>query len=113
MAGWKLKAVSTDTASEFRSSEFRQTVEALGVGQRLIRAGRPLPTASSNEPSEQSWKSVGDRASPAPLRPSQQLSEETSISTSTTTTSTASHWRLTKGRPPGEVVYGSLKMRPR
>ena len=41
MAGSKLKAVSTDNASEFRLSEFRQTVEALGAEQRFIRAGRP------------------------------------------------------------------------
>jgi len=40
-AGWKLKAVSTDNGSEFRSIEFRRAVQAVGAEGRYIRAGRP------------------------------------------------------------------------
>jgi transposase InsO family protein len=39
--GWRLEAVLTDNASEFRSAEFRETVAELGAEQRFIRAGRP------------------------------------------------------------------------
>jgi len=40
-AGWKLKAITTDNGSEFRSLDFREAVGALGLEQRFIRAGRP------------------------------------------------------------------------
>ncbi len=41
LAGWKLKAVSTDNGSEFVSGEFRAPVESHGASQRRIKAGRP------------------------------------------------------------------------
>jgi transposase InsO family protein len=40
-AGWRLKAVSTDNGSEFRSQEFRQAVAKTGAQLRFIHAGRP------------------------------------------------------------------------
>jgi transposase InsO family protein len=40
-AGWKLKAAISDNGSEFRSKEFSQELERLGVQHRRIRAGRP------------------------------------------------------------------------
>jgi transposase len=39
--GWRLEAVTTDNASEFRSQEFNATLAALGVEHISIRAGRP------------------------------------------------------------------------
>lgn len=39
--GWRLEAVMTDNASEFRSSEFQSAVERLEARQIFIRAGRP------------------------------------------------------------------------
>ena len=39
--GWKLKAVSTDNGSEFRSQDFRRAVAGVGSDSRYIRAGRP------------------------------------------------------------------------
>ena len=39
--GWKLQAVMSDNASEYRSKQFRSTIEALGADHRFIRAGRP------------------------------------------------------------------------
>ena len=39
--GWKLGAVMTDNASEYRSKVFRNTIEQLGAKHRFIRAGRP------------------------------------------------------------------------
>jgi transposase InsO family protein len=40
-AGWKLREVTTDNASEFRANDFGRDVERLGAHQRFIRAGRP------------------------------------------------------------------------
>jgi transposase InsO family protein len=39
--GWRLEAVMTDNASEFRSQEFRRTLASLETKHRFIRAGRP------------------------------------------------------------------------
>ena len=39
--GWKLQAVMSDNASEFRSKVFRNTIGTLGAEHRFIRAGRP------------------------------------------------------------------------
>jgi transposase InsO family protein len=39
--GWRLEAVLTDNASEFRSGEFRQVIARLGAAHRFIHAGRP------------------------------------------------------------------------
>lgn len=39
--GWKLDAVMTDNASEFRAAEFGKTLEHLGARHKFIRAGRP------------------------------------------------------------------------
>jgi transposase InsO family protein len=39
-AGWRLERVLTD-GGEFRSGEFRSTLDELGVRHTLIRAGRP------------------------------------------------------------------------
>lgn len=39
--GWKLETVMSDNGSEFRSPDFRKTVQALGAEHRFIRAGRP------------------------------------------------------------------------
>jgi transposase InsO family protein len=41
LAGWKLKAVSTDNGSEFVSGDFRAAVESHEAKQRRIKAGRP------------------------------------------------------------------------
>ena len=40
-AGWKLRAVSTDNGSEFRTAPFTRAVQRRGAEHRLIRAGRP------------------------------------------------------------------------
>jgi transposase InsO family protein len=40
-AGWRLEAVITDNGSEFRAGSLVDTLAALGVEQRRIRAGHP------------------------------------------------------------------------
>jgi transposase InsO family protein len=39
--GWKLEAVSTDNASEFRSKEFERALRAVKACHVFIRAGKP------------------------------------------------------------------------
>ena len=39
--GWRMEAVMTDNGSEFRATEFRAAVQALGAEHRFIHAGRP------------------------------------------------------------------------
>jgi transposase InsO family protein len=114
LAGWKLKAVTTDNASEFRSSEFRATVESLGVEQRFIRAGRPQTNGvverAQRTVLEECWRPSFARSlapkSTALRRDLEQYLDYFNFERAHT-------GRLTKGRPPGEVVYGSRKMRPR
>ena len=66
LAGWKLKAVSTDNGSEFRSQEFRQAVAKTGAQLRFIHAGRPQATVAWNAFSAPCSRSAGDPRSPAP-----------------------------------------------
>jgi transposase InsO family protein len=40
-AGWRLERMLSDNGGEFRSADFRQTIDQLGVRHTLIRAGRP------------------------------------------------------------------------
>ncbi len=40
-AGWRLERVLSDNGGEFRSHQFRDTLDQLGVRHTLIRAGRP------------------------------------------------------------------------
>ena len=114
LAGWNLKAVSTDNASEFRSSEFRTVVKTLGVEQRFIRAGRPQTNGAVERAQrtvlEECWRPSFARS----LVPkSTALSRDLEQYLDYYNFERAHTGRLTRGRRPGEVVYGSRKMRPR
>ncbi len=54
--GWRLEALSTDNASEFRSEEFERAVRAIGARHIFIRAGRP----QSNGYVERAHKTILD-----------------------------------------------------
>jgi transposase InsO family protein len=54
--GWRLEAVSTDNASEFRSEEFEKARRAIGARHIFIRAGRP----QSNGYVERAHKTILD-----------------------------------------------------
>ena len=75
-AGWKLKEVTTDNGSEFRSKDFGKIVGQLGAHQRFIKAGRP----NSNGCVERLQLTILPRAPPWP---------KTSTNTWPTTTPTA------------------------
>jgi len=88
-AGWKLKAITTDNGSEFRSLDFREAVGALGVEQRSSVPADHKPMAPLSEFSEPSSRSAGDRPSPCLWCPSTRLCAGTWLPTCATTTFTA------------------------
>lgn len=113
-AGWKLKAVSTDNGSEFRSQEFRQAVARTGAELRFIHAGRP----QSNGCVERVQRTVLEEC----WRPSfarSMIPKYTALRRDLVqylrfyNFERAHTGRHTAGRTPAQLVYGARKMRPR
>ena len=113
-AGWKLEAVITDNGSEFRSREFGQGLERLKVQQRFIRAGRPTSNGHVERLQqtilEECWRPSFARS----LVPRYTaLRKDLERYLDYYNFDRAHTGRLTKGRIPGEIVYGARKLRPR
>ena len=110
-AGWKLREVTTDNGSEFRSGEFRAAVEQLGARQRFIRAGRPNSNGCVERVQltilEECWRPAFARALVPKMTGLQRDLDEY---LHTYNTDRAHTGRLTNGRVPGEIVYGARKM---
>jgi transposase InsO family protein len=113
-AGWKLRAVSTDNGSEFRSGEFRRAVSELGAEHRFIRAGRPQTNGCVERVQrtvlEECWRPTFAR-SLVPKYTALRRDLERYIAYFNF--DRAHLGRYTQGRTPAEVVYGSRKTRPR
>ena len=110
-AGWKLRAVISDNGSEFRSREFTSQLERLGVQHRRIRAGRPTSNGHVERLQltilEECWRPAFARA----LAPkSTALERDLEQYLGTYNFDRAHTGRLTRGRVPGEIVYGARKM---
>jgi transposase InsO family protein len=113
-AGWRLEAVISDNGSEFRSREFGQGLERLQVEQRFIRAGRPTSNGHVERLHqtilEECWRPSFARSLvpkyTALRRDLKQYLRYYNFDRAHT-------GRLTKGRVPGEIVYGARKLRPR
>jgi transposase InsO family protein len=108
--GWKLEAVMTDNASEFRSSDFVATVARLDAEHRLIRAGRPQTNGCVERVQltilDECWKPAFARS----LIPKVTgLSKDLEAYLVEYNTDRAHTGRLTKGRTPEEVL-GKAKM---
>ena len=113
-AGWKLKAITTDNGSEFRSLDFREAVGALGVEQRFIRAGRP----QTNGAVERVQRTILEEC----WRPTFAMSLVPKYTTLRRDLAAylryynfhrAHTGQRSTGRPPAELVYGSRKVLPR
>jgi transposase InsO family protein len=113
-AGWKLKAITTDNGSEFRSLDFREAVSALGVEQRFIRAGRP----QTNGAVERVQRTILEEC----WRPTFAMSLVPKYTTLRRDLAAylryynfhrAHTGQRSTGRPPAELVYGSRKVLPR
>ncbi len=113
-AGWRLEAVITDNGSEFRSRDFAGPLARLGVAQRRIRAGRPTSNGHVERLQqtilEECWRPSFARSLVPKLTA---LQADLRQYLSYYNFDRAHTGRLTRGRVPGEIVYGARKLRPR
>lgn len=113
-AGWQLEAVLTDNGSEFRAGTFTDTLVRLSVEQRRIRAGRPQTNGHVERLQqtilEECWRPSFARSLVPKLTA---LARDLKQYLGYYNFDRAHTGRLTKGRVPGEIVYGARKVRPR
>jgi len=111
-AGWKLQEVTTDNGSEFRSKEFADAVTAEGARQRRIKAGRPNSNGCVERLQltilEECWRPAFARSlAPKITALDKDLEEYLDYFNF----DRAHTGRLTKGRVPGDIVFGARKTR--
>jgi transposase InsO family protein len=108
--GWRLEAVMTDNASEFRSAEFDRAVAQLGARHLFIRAGRPQTNGCVERVQgtilEECWKPAFARYL-IPKYTGLRLDLERYLRYYNTDRAHTGRW--TKGRTP-EDVLGKVKM---
>src|SRR5712692_6946223 len=112
-AGWRLREVTTDNGSEFRSREFGQAVEAVGARQRFIKAGRPNSNGCVERLQltilEECWRPAFARSLVPRMTGLQRDLDEYLAAFNFDRAHTG---RLTQGRVPADIVYGARKTRP-
>jgi len=104
--------VTTDNGSEFRAKEFGKAVEAAGARQRRIKAGRPDSNGCVERLQltilEECWRPAFARS----LAPkSTALERDLDEYLDYFNFDRAHNGRLTKGRLPGDIVFGARKTR--
>jgi transposase InsO family protein len=108
--GWKLEAVSTDNASEFRSGEFEEAISMLKARHIFIRAGRPQSNGYVERVQltilEECWKPTFARYL-IPKYTGLRLDLDRYLRIYNSDRS--HHGRLTKGRIPEDII-GKVKM---
>jgi transposase InsO family protein len=110
-AGWKLAQVTTDNGSEFASREFGQACAAVGARQWRIKAGNPNSNGCVERAQlsilEECWRAAFARSLAPKItalrRDLAEYLEEFNFDR-------AHNGRLTKGRVPGDIVFGARKM---
>jgi transposase InsO family protein len=110
-AGWRLKEVTTDNGSEFRSREFGDAAQAAGTAQRRIKAGRPNSNGCVERVQltilEECWRPAFSRSlAPKITALRRDLDEYLSYYNG----DRAHTGRLTRGRVPADIVCGAHKM---
>ena len=112
-AGWKLREVTSDNGSEFRSREFGEAVERLGARQRFIKAGRPNSNGCVERLQltilEECWRPAFARSLVPKMTGLQRDLDEYLTAYNFDRAHTG---RLTKGRVPADIVFGARKTRP-
>jgi transposase InsO family protein len=112
-AGWRLEAVITDNGSEFRAHAFTDRLATLGIQQRRIRAGRPTSNGHVERLQqtilEECWRPSFARSLVPKLTA---LERDLNRYLDYYDFDRAHTGRLTRGRIPGEIVYGAPKTRP-
>jgi transposase InsO family protein len=113
-AGWQLKTVITDNGSEFRSHQFVDPLNRLGVEQRRIHAGRPTSNGHVERLQqtilEECWRPAFARALVPKLTA---LARDLKHYLSYYNFDRAHTGRLTQGRIPADIVYGARKIEQR
>jgi transposase InsO family protein len=113
-AGWRLERVLTDNGGEFRSTTFRDTLDRLGAGHTLIRAGRPQTNgaveALHRTILEECWRPAFARYLQVRLTG---LQRDLARYLDYYDYDRAHTGRLTRGRIPGQIVYGARKVTTR
>ncbi len=110
-AGWRLREVTTDNGSEFRAREFGAAVKKVGARQRRIKAGRPNSNGCVERLQltilEECWRPAFARSlAPRTTALAKDLDEYLTYFNF----DRAHTGRLTKGRVPGDIVFGARKM---
>jgi len=112
--GWRLERALTDNGSEFRSSEFGDTLRELGVVQTFIRPGRPTTNGAVERVQrtilEECWRPSFARS----LVPKIGGLERDLASYLRFYNEERAHTgRYPRGRTPWQTLIGARKMRPR
>ena len=110
-AGWRLREVTTDNGSEFASREFGAACEAAGARQWRIKAGNPNSNGCVERAQltilEECWRPAFARSLAPKItalrRDLVEYLDEFNFDR-------AHNGRLTKGRVPGDIVFGARKM---
>ena len=110
-AGWKLKAVTTDNGSEFRSEIFANAVSRRGAKHRRIRAGRPQTNGAVERVQrtilEECWKPTFARSLVPRYTALRRDLEAYVVYYNTQRAHTGRH---NKGKTPAELVFGARKV---
>jgi transposase InsO family protein len=111
-AGWRLGEVICDNGSEFRAREFGAACEAVGARRRHIRAGRPTSNGNVERLQqtilEECWRPSFARSLVPKITA---LKQDLADYLITYNFDRAHTGRLTKGRVPGDIVFGARKTR--
>jgi transposase InsO family protein len=110
-AGWKLREVTTDNGSEFASGDFGKAIEGVGARQWRIKAGNPNSNGCVERAQltilEECWRPAFARSLAPKItalrRDLEEFLDEFNFDR-------AHNGRLTKGRVPGDIVFGARKM---
>jgi transposase InsO family protein len=110
-AGWKLEEVTTDNGSEFRAHDFGAAVAHHEARRRPIKAGRPNSNGCVERFQltilEECWRPAFARSLVPKITALERDLEEYLAYYNF---DRAHSGRLTRGRVPGEIVYGARKM---
>ena len=112
--GWRLERVLTDNGSEFRSSEFGDTIRDLGAVQTRIHPGRPTSNGSVERVQrtilEECWRPSFARSLVPKLGG---IERDLTSYLAFYNTERAHTGRYPQGRTPWQTLIGARKMRPR
>jgi transposase InsO family protein len=113
-AGWRLERLLSDNGGEFRSGDFRSTLDQLSVRHTLIRAGRPQTNGAVEALHrlilEECWRPAFARSLHVRFTG---LKRDLEQYIHDYNHDRVHHGRLTRGRIPAHIVYGARKLRTR